>query len=131
MMDPIADMINRLKNAAAVGKELVVLPYSNAKHAIAEKLVKRGMAKEVSVHGKKAAQKTLEITLARTTGGAFRFSDVRRVSRPGCRVYVGARDIKPVRGGMGSVLLSTPRGVLFGDEARKESVGGEVLFEIW
>lgn len=129
-MDPIADMIIRLKNAALAGREVVTLPYSNLKHAVAEKLKSRGFVSEVVVRGKKTI-KTLEITLARTQGGIFRITDVRRVSRPGRRVYVGANRITSVQGGMGAVVLSTPKGVLFGDEARTERVGGEVMFEIW
>ena len=130
-MDPIADMIIRLKNAVLAGRDTVVLPYSELKRAIAEKLRARGFVKDIVIRGKKAAQKTLEITLSRNPSGTFRFSDVKRMSRPGRRLYVGARDIRAVQGGMGSVLVSTPKGVLFGDEARKEYVGGEVLFEIW
>jgi small subunit ribosomal protein S8 len=129
-MDPIADMIIRLKNAALAGREVVSMPHSTLKNAIAEKLRARGFLKDVTVRGKKAV-KTLEVTLARTTAGAFRVTDVKRVSRPGRRVYVGASNVKAVQGGTGSVLISTPKGVLFGDEARKENVGGEVMFEIW
>lgn len=129
-MDPIADMIIRIKNAALAGREVVSMPHSALKTAVAEKLKSRGFLNDVAVRGKKTI-KTLEITLARTTGGAFRVSDVKRVSRPGRRVYAGADNMKTVQGGMGSVVISTPKGILFGDEARKEHVGGEVMFEIW
>lgn len=129
-MDPIADMIIRLKNASRAGREVVSMPHSALKTAIAEKLQSRGFLKDVTVRGKKAV-KTLEVTLVRTTVGEFRVHDVKRISRPGRRLYVGVDHIKAVQGGTGSVVLSTPRGVLFGDEARKAQVGGEVLFEIW
>jgi small subunit ribosomal protein S8 len=129
-MDPIADMIIRLKNAALAGREVVSLPQSAVKTAIAEKLKSRGFLKDVTVRGKKAV-KTLEVTLARTVSGSFRLSDVKRISRPGRRVYVGAGNLRSVQGGMGYAVVSTPKGILFGDEARKENVGGEVLFEIW
>jgi small subunit ribosomal protein S8 len=129
-MDPIADMIIRIKNAALAQRDVVSMPQSALKLAIAEKLKSRGFIADVTVRGKKAV-KTLELTLARTQGGASRVTDVKRVSRPGRRVYAGADHINSVQGGMGAVVLSTPKGVLFGDEARKERVGGEVLFEIW
>ncbi len=129
-MDPIADMIIRLKNASLAGREVVSMPHSMLKASVAEKLKSRGFLSEVTVRGKKAI-KTLEVTLARTSGGGFRVSDVKRISRPGRRVYVGCDRIKAVQGGMGAVMISTPNGVLFGDEARKQQVGGEVMFEIW
>jgi small subunit ribosomal protein S8 len=129
-MDPIADMIIRLKNAALAGREVVSMPHSALKTAIAEKLQSRGYVKDVVVRGKKTI-KSLEVVLVRTSAGAFRLTDVKRISRPGRRVYVGADRVKAVQGGMGSVVISTPKGVLFGDEARKENVGGEVMFEIW
>jgi small subunit ribosomal protein S8 len=130
MTDPIADMIIRMKNATMVGKDVVSMPMSKMKHAIALKLKQRGLVAEVSTHGK-GVDKVLEIVFARTQSNEYRFSDVRRISKPGMRVYQGAKDIRTVRGGAGAVVLSTPQGIMFGDEARKGSVGGEVLFEIW
>lgn len=129
-MDPIADMINRLKTARLAGKDVVALPLSNVKVAIAEKLREKGFVSEVTKRGKKA-HRTLELTLARSESGRYRFTDVKRVSKPGCRVYAGAQDIKPVRGGTGTLYVSTPKGVLSGEEAKREKVGGELLFEIW
>ncbi len=129
-MDPIADMINRLKTARLAGKDVVVVPLSNIKAAIAEKLRERGIVSEVAKRGKKA-HRTLELTLARSDSGKYRFNDVRRVSKPGCRVYAGATDIQSVRGGTGTLYVSTPKGVLSGEEAKREKVGGELLFEIW
>jgi len=129
-MDPISDMIIRLKNAALAGREVVSMPQSSLKAAIAEKLKGRGFVTEVTPRGKKAA-KTLEIILARTSDGSFRLTDVKRLSKPGKRLYVGVQGIETVRGGTGFVVLSTPRGIMFGDEAKREKVGGELLFEIW
>ena len=130
MTDPIADMIIRLKNSAMVGKDVVSMPMSKLKLAVAEKLKSRGFVSEVRTHGKHTT-KTIEVTLGRTPEGMYRISDVRRISKPGMRVYRGAHELRRVRGGTGALLVSTPKGVLFGDEARKEHVGGEVLFEIW
>lgn len=130
MTDPIADMIIRIKNAVLAGKDTVSVPYSGFKYAIAEKLKRRGYVSELTPRGKKSG-KTIELVLARTAEGIFRVSDVRRISRPGRRVYVGAADLKPVRGGTGTQMVSTSKGVFFGDEARKDGTGGELLFEIW
>jgi small subunit ribosomal protein S8 len=128
--DPIADMIIRVKNATMAGHDTVSVPMSNMKLAIAEKLKQRGLFADVATHGKHT-EKSIEITFAKDESGSFRFSDVRRVSKPGCRVYMGAGDIKPVRGGSGAIVISTPKGIMFGEEARKQHVGGEALFEIW
>jgi len=130
MTDPIADMIIRLKNAAMARREVVSMPMSKLKLAIAQKLKQRGYLSEVRTHGKNVT-KTIEVVLARGQGGSYRITDVKRISKPGMRVYRGAMEMRPVRGGTGTALISTPKGVLFGDEARKEKVGGEVLFEIW
>jgi small subunit ribosomal protein S8 len=130
MTDPISDMIVRIKNAALAGKDVVRVPDSKLRKAVAVKLKERGLVADITSRGK-GIEKALELTLARTEGGAYRFHDVLRVSKPGRRVYVGAKEIQTVRGGTGFAVLSTPRGVLAGDEARKENVGGELLFEIW
>lgn len=119
-----------MKNTAMAGKDVVSMPYSSLKAAIAAKLQERGVVASVLTRGKKAG-KTLELTLTRNEQGVYRFSDVKRVSKPGCRVYFGFSDVRPVRGGAGAVVISTPKGILFGEEARKEKVGGEALFEIW
>jgi small subunit ribosomal protein S8 len=128
--DPIADMIVRIKNAALAGQDTTTLPLSTMKLAIAEKLKQRGFLIDVATHGKNTG-KTIKVTLARGEKGGFKITNVRRVSKPGRRVYVGATDIKPVRGGSGAIVISTPKGILFGEEARKQNVGGEALFEVW
>lgn len=130
MTDPISDMIVRIKNASMAGKEVVSVPQSKMKLAIANKLKERGIVSDIAMRGKNT-QKTIELTLSRNEKGVYNFRDVKRISKPGCRVYFGTQDIRPVMGGSGSLLISTPKGVLFGDEARKERVGGEPLFEIW
>jgi len=130
MTDPISDMIIRMKNAKMAGHDTVKMPQSALKLAVAEKLKQRGVVSDVATRGKKV-DKTLELTLTRDEKGTYRFTDVRRISKPGCRVYVGAQHIKSVRGGLGAAFISTPKGILLGHEARKEHVGGEVLFEIW
>jgi small subunit ribosomal protein S8 len=112
------------------GNDVVSMPQSKVKSAIADKLVQRGIVETVVARGKNIS-KTIELTLARDEKGDYKFSNVKRVSKPGCRVYFGVQDIRPVVGGLGQLVISTPKGILFGDEARKERVGGEPLFEIW
>jgi small subunit ribosomal protein S8 len=128
--DPISDMIIRIKNAAMAGNDVVVMPQSKIKIAIAEKLKQRKIISDFAVRGKGVA-KSLEIILARDEKGFYAFKDVRRVSKPGCRIYFSVHDIRLVMGGTGSLVISTPKGILFGNEARSERVGGEPLFEIW
>jgi small subunit ribosomal protein S8 len=130
MTDPIADMIIRLKNASMVGKDVVSFPASKLKLAIAERLKTRGFLTEVRVRGS-VPHKTIEVTLGKNKDGSFRISEVKRISKPGARVYANADSIRVVRGGLGVSLVSTPNGILYGDEARKAHVGGEVLFEVW
>ena len=130
MTDPISDMIIRIKNAAMAGNDVVSMPQSKIKVAIADKLKQRGVVSDIASRGKNVG-KTLELTLARDEKGTYKFIDVRRVSKPGCRVYFSAHDIRPIMGGTGTLLISTPKGILFGHEARQEGVGGEPLFEIW
>lgn len=128
--DPVADFVNQLKNAGAVGKVTVAVPFSNLKFAIANVLQSKGYIKQVEEKGKKT-KRTLEVTLSYADTGNHKISGVKRVSKPGRRMYKSVKEIFPVRYGHGLVLLSTPKGVMAGDEAKKAGVGGEVLFEIW
>lgn len=130
MNDPVADLINRLKNAGAVKRESVSVPFSNFKFAIAEKLKDAGYVQSVEKKGKKV-HKILDVTLKYAASGAHVVHDVRRVSRLGRRVYKSVSDITSVRYGHGTLILSTPKGIKTDKEARKEKVGGEALFEIW
>ena len=127
--DPVADLVIRLKNAGAVRKASVSVPFSNLKMAIAEKLKDAGCVQAIEKKGKKV-RKTLDIAL-KYEAGKSAISGVKRVSKPGRRVYKKAHEIVPVRYGYGSLLLSTPKGVMTDKEARKARVGGEALFEIW
>lgn len=127
--DPVADFIVRLSNAVAVGKASISLPYSNFKQAIAEKLKDAGFVQAVEKKGKKV-RKTLDVTL-KYEGTTPAITGVKRISKPGKRVYRGVGDIHGVRYGHGALILSTPKGIKTDKEARKERVGGEALFEIW
>jgi len=129
MNDQIADMLIRIKNAGVAGKETLVVAHSRLKAAILEVLVREGFIASFTKKGKKVA-KFLEITL-REEAGKPRISGVERVSRPSRRVYESVRDIKSVRQGYGSSIISTPQGIMTDKAARRARVGGEVLFKIW
>ena len=128
--DPVADFIIRLKNAGMVRKEEVTLSYSKLKHAIAEKLMEAGFVGAVEKHGKKV-KKTLAVTLKYDAAGDHMIRGVQRISKPGRRLYKGVADLHPVKFGRGKRILSTPEGILTGEEARAKNVGGEELFIIW
>ena len=125
--DPIADLLVRIKNASQVGKERVSLPYSQIKFAIAQILAREGYVAEVE-KSKKTGE--LSITLSYQAGRPV-LSGVKRISKPSRRMYLGVRDVKPVKHGRGLLVLSTPAGILTGKEAKEKRIGGEALFEIW
>jgi len=127
--DTVGDFIIQLKNAGMVGKSGVVLPYSKLKASIADKLKDVGYVAEVETKGKDI-NKTLEVTL-RYDNGSHSINGVKRVSKPGRRLYSKVAEIYPIKFGKGHLFLSTPAGILTGEEARKQNVGGEQLFIIW
>ena len=129
MTDPITDMLNRIRNAKAVGKTEILLPFSNLKHQIAEILSREGFLGEV----KKVAKgkgKTLKIALKYDIGVPA-IEGLKRVSKPGQRIYEKSQNIKRVKGGFGISIVSTPKGLMTNKEARKAKMGGEVLLEVW
>ena len=128
-MDQIANMIIMIKNASMVGHESVVVPHSKLKMAVAECLVKSGYIKAVHKKTKKGFP-IMELELL-YTGGEPKVKGVDRVSKSSCRVYKGVKEIRSVKNGHGLMVLSTPKGILTDKEARKELVGGEVLFTMW
>jgi small subunit ribosomal protein S8 len=127
--DVIGDFIIQLKNAGAVNKKGVSLPYSKLRHAVADKLAQAGFVGAVSTKGL-VAKKTLEVAL-KYEYGAHAIAGVKRISKPGRRLYTGVADIHRVKFGQGKLILSTPAGILTNDEARAANVGGEQLFIIW
>lgn len=129
-MDAVADMMNSLKNAAALKKASVLVPYSNIKNEIAKILEKEGYLKRVTQLGKKN-KKYLECFLAFDNANKPKISGVRRVSKLSRRIYSGFKTISPVRNGQGLAIISTPKGVLVDKEAKAAKVGGEVLVEVW
>lgn len=113
-----------------VGKDTVSVPYSKLRHSIAEKLVDAGYIEAADTKGKEVQQKTLEVKL-RYENGSHRINGVKRVSKPGRRLYTKVADLHPVKFGKGHLILSTPAGILTGEEAKEKKVGGEQLFIIW
>lgn len=128
--DPIADLLTRIRNGVRARHSRVDLPSSKLKVEIARILKDEGYLANFKVVEEKG-KKTLRVFLRYTPDRRSVITDLRRVSRPGSRCYTGKSEIRPVVGGMGISILSTPRGVMTGQSARKEGVGGEVLCEVW
>ncbi|MGD1212315.1 MAG: 30S ribosomal protein S8 [Candidatus Acidiferrales bacterium] len=128
--DPIADMLTRIRNAVRAKHPRVDLPSSKLKVEIARILKDEGYLANFKVVEEKG-KKTLRVFLRYTPDRHGVITDLKRISRPGSRRYVGKTGIRAVVGGMGISILSTPRGLMTGQSARKEGVGGEVLCEVW
>jgi len=128
--DTIGDLIIRLKNAGAVKKDTVSLPYSKLREAVLNKLVEAEYVSATTTKGKAVQEKTLEVTL-RYENGEHCIKGVKRVSKPGRRLYTKVADLHPVKFGRGHLILSTPAGILTNTEAKEKKVGGEQLFIIW
>ena len=129
MSDPIADMLTRIRNAQATEKVSVAMPSSKVKLAIAEVLKSEGYIEDFAVRTNEG-KNTLEIGLKYYAGKPV-IEKIERVSRPGLRVYKGREDIEPVMNGLGVAIVSTSRGVMTGVQARKQSLGGELICYIW
>ena len=131
--DRVGDFIIRLQNAAMIGKREVAAPYSMHILAIAKKLKELGFVTHVEAKEKEegSVKKTLLVTLAYNEKGQPRLKGVKRISKPGRRLYTPHTGAHRVRGGVGARVLSTSAGILSDREARAHKVGGEELFEIW
>jgi small subunit ribosomal protein S8 len=130
MRDPISNLIIQLKNGSAVKKDVAVVSLSNFVSDVVDALARKGYVKPGVKKGKKV-QKLLEIGLIYNPNGSPRITDVARISKPSKRIYKGYSEIFGIKQGHGSTFYSTSKGILSDDEARKEKVGGEVLFNIW
>lgn len=129
-MDPITNMLNTIKNAQVVSIPQIEVSFSNLKYEIAKILERKGLVAKVVKSGKGAANKTLEIVL-KYENKVPAITGLRRVSRPGQRIYAPAQKIKSVRGGYGFSIVSTSKGLMTGSEAKKQNLGGEIICEIW
>jgi len=130
MTDPIADMLTRVRNALQARHPKVDVPASKLKAEIARILKEEGYIANFKV-AEEAGKRTIKIYLKYSSDALPVISRIQRVSRPGCRVYVGQREIPRVLGGMGINILTTARGVMTGRSAHREHVGGEILCEVW
>jgi len=153
MTDPISDMLNRIRNAQAVLKETVDIPFSNLKYEISEILEKENFIEKVEKKGRKtkkfikislkylpskAAAKGREESLLSSSSQVLQdkikvaaISGLKRISKPGQRIYLSAKKMRRVRGGYGIAIISTPKGLMTDKKARRQKLGGEVLCEIW
>lgn len=130
MTDPIADMLTRIRNAVSVEREDVEMPISKVKAGVADVLKREGFIWDWSAEEGEPVGK-LQIALKYGPSGEKVIRHIKRISKPGCRVYSSARDLRPVLNGLGISILSTSKGVMSDREARQQKVGGEVLCEIW
>lgn len=129
MTDPIADMLTRIRNALAVKKPEIVLPYSKVKHEIAKILKKEGYLNEVEKVEDRFAQLKLVLSYQKDNKPAI--IHIKRISKPGRRVYVSRDKIPYVLNDLGIAVLSTSQGIMTNKQARRARVGGEVICEVW
>lgn len=130
MTDPIGDMLARIRNAGGARHAQMTCPSSKLKLAVAKVLSDEGFVGEVSFDGD-GKKPTMTIDLRYQEDGRLMIEGMRRVSKPGRRIYVGANEVKQVRAGLGMAILSTSKGVLCDRDARAQKVGGEVICEVW
>jgi small subunit ribosomal protein S8 len=130
MTDPLADMLTRIRNAGMVKHASVDIPNSTLKVSVAENLKKEGYIDNFEVIDENL-QGTLRIALKYDQDNKRVITNLRRVSKPGCRVYVKADKIPKVMSGLGVAIISTSKGVVTDREAREQGLGGEVLCEVW
>ncbi len=130
LTDPVADFLTRIRNAMRARHQKLDVPASKLKSEIARILKEEGY-----IANYKAAEEdghpVLRVYLKYGANNEAAIRDLHRISRPGCRVYVGRDEIKRVQGGLGICILTTPKGVMTGRQARREGVGGELLCEVW
>ena len=132
MTDPIADMLTRIRNAARAGHDNVEMPASRVKEAILKVLVAEGYLQDFKrVKTKDRGGEALRVQLRFDKARKPIMNELRRVSRPGRRVYVGIERIPPLRAGLGVNILSTSKGILVDREAKKAKVGGEIICSVW
>ena len=129
MTDPIADMLTRIRNALVVKHDEVDIPTSNMKKEIARILLEEGYINGFEVVGDKG--ETIKVALKYGPKGERVISGLKRISKPGLRVYAGSDELPKVLGGLGIAIISTPKGVMTEKEARKMRHGGEVLAYVW
>jgi small subunit ribosomal protein S8 len=131
MTDPISDLLTRIRNAAQARHSRVDIPASKLKTEIARVLKEEGYIQTYKLVDESKTRKTLRVFLKYTSDRHSAITDLKRISRPGKRTYAGVDEIRSVIGGLGTTILTTPRGVMTGRAARRARVGGEILCEVW
>jgi small subunit ribosomal protein S8 len=130
LTDPVADLLTRIRNAINARQQKIDVPASNLKAEIARILKEEGYLSNYKAT-EENGRKVLRLYLKYGSNNDAAITNLARISRPGCRVYVGHNEIPRVLGGLGINILTTPKGVMTGRAARKSGVGGEVLCEVW
>lgn len=125
MSDPISDMISRVRNALAVKKNSVIIPYSKIKFDILKLMLEQGYLRSVEL-----SDRDIVVGLKYYSGSPV-VATIKRISKPGCRVYYRVTDLKPVNGGLGISILSSSHGIISGSDAKEKKLGGELLMEVF
>ncbi len=129
MQDPISDMLTRIRNAGSASLTETAMPTSKLKLAVANVLKEEGYIKDYMEQGE-GVNKELVVTIKYYKRKPV-IEGIKRVSKPSCRIYCGGQEVPKVRNGLGTVILSTPQGVISGEKAKKQNVGGEILCYVW
>lgn len=131
MTDPIADMLTRIRNAMNINKDVVEIPYSNIKEAISNLLKEEGYITDFKVVENYENKKIIEITLKYLEDKSNAIHGLKRISKPGLRIYANKEELPKVLNGLGTAIISTSKGILTDEKARELGVGGEVVAYIW
>jgi len=130
MSDPIADLLTSLRNGYSAGKRTVAVPYSQFKESLGQILVKEGFLTKLTVQGKKPTEKKILFQL-KYQAKKPALQGIKRISKPGVRLYAKAKRMPPVREGFGITIVSTPAGLMTGKEANQKKLGGEIICQVW
>ncbi|TET49163.1 MAG: 30S ribosomal protein S8 [Actinomycetota bacterium] len=131
MSDPVADMLARIKNAYTTNMDIVIIPFSKFKGDIAGILEQEGYIRSFEIRKDEGIQGVIKIHLKYNKDGSSAIGGLKKISKPGLRVYAEKDKIPQVMGGLGIVIVSTSKGVLIGSGAKKSGVGGEVICSVW
>ena len=129
--DPIADMISRIKNAINADKHDVLIPHSKVKVEIAKTLKKEGYIEDYKIEEEFPAKMVVTLKYTQTNRKKYVIGDIKRLSKPGQRIYVAVDEIPKVLGGLGVAVLSTSKGLMTGKECLQKNIGGELMLQIW
>lgn len=129
-MDTIADMLTIIRNAQAVKKDSVKIPYSKIKFNLAKLLEKEGFLAKIETKGSKQ-RLAIVANLKYAENGKPQISTLKRISKPGQRIYISYRDLRSIKEGYGRAVISTPKGLLTGEDAKEQRLGGEYICEVW